>query len=103
LILTVEAQGKVQIKDKTIESFYKEALALVKILNVQDNDRQTLIAANIIYSYFQDKFPTCHYPTITGKPGSGKTSVGHTFGALGYRPIYQVDPTAPNIFRTLKN
>jgi hypothetical protein len=52
-------------------------------------------------SYFQDKFPTCHYLAITGKPGSGKTSIGHTFGAIGYRSIYQVDPSAPNILRTL--
>jgi hypothetical protein len=92
---------KDQIKNTTIESFYKEVLELVMLFNIQDKDKQVLIAANIIWSYFQDKFPTCHYPTITGKPGSGKTSVGHTFGALGYRPIYQVDPSAPNIFRTL--
>jgi hypothetical protein len=92
---------KDQIKNITIESFYKDVLELVKLFNIQDKDKQVLITANIILSYFQDKFPTCHYPAITGKPGSGKTSVGHTFGATGYRPIYQVDPSAPNIFRTL--
>jgi hypothetical protein len=92
---------KDQIKNITIESFYKEVSEFVRLFNVQDKNKRVLIAANIIWSYFQDKFPTCHYPTITGKPGSGKTSVGHTFGALGYRPIYQVDPSAPNIFRTL--
>jgi hypothetical protein len=94
---------KDQIKNTTLESFYKEVSEFVRLFNVQDKDKQVLIAANIIWSYFQDKFPTCHYLAITGKPGSGKTSVGHTFGALGYRPIYQVDPTAPNIFRTLGN
>jgi hypothetical protein len=92
---------KDKVKNTTYEIFYKEALELVRLFNIQDKDKQVLIAANIIWSYFQDKFPTCHYLAITGKPGSGKTSVGHTFGALGYRPIYQVDPSAPNIFRTL--
>jgi hypothetical protein len=85
----------------TIESFYKEALELVKLFTVQDHEKQVIIAANVVGSYFQDKFPTCHYLAVTGKPGSGKTSIGHTFGAIGYRPIYQVDPSAPNILRTL--
>ncbi len=92
---------KDQIKNTTIESFYKDVLEFVRLFNVQDKNKRVLIAANAVWSYFQDKFPTCHYPTITGKPGSGKTSVGHTFGALGYRPIYQVYRSAPNIFRTL--
>jgi hypothetical protein len=85
----------------TIESFYKEALELVKLFTVQDHEKQVIIAANVVGSYFQDKSPTCHYLAVTGKPGSGKTSIGHTFGAIGYRPIYQVDPSAPNILRTL--
>jgi hypothetical protein len=85
----------------TLESFYKEAFEFVKLFTVQDNEKQVIIAANVVGSYFQDKFPTCHYLAVTGKPGSGKTSIGHTFGAIGYRPIYQVDPSAPNILRTL--
>jgi hypothetical protein len=94
---------KEQLKHEktTIESFYKEALELVRLFTVQDHDKQVIIAANVVGSYFQDKFPTCHYLAVTGKPGSGKTSIGHTFGAIGYRPIYQVDPSAPNILRTL--
>jgi hypothetical protein len=94
---------KDQIKNEkiTIELFYKEALEFVKLFTVQDKEKQVIIAANVVGSYFQDKFPTCHYLAVTGKPGSGKTSIGHTFGAIGYRPIYQVDPSAPNILRTL--
>jgi hypothetical protein len=94
---------KDQIKNEntTIESFYKEALELVSLFTIQDKEKQVIIAANVVGSYFQDKFPTCHYLAVTGKPGSGKTSIGHTFGAIGYRPIYQVDPSAPNILRTL--
>jgi hypothetical protein len=94
---------KDQIKNEkiTIELFYKEVLEFVKLFTVQDKEKQVIIAANVAGSYFQDKFPTCHYLAVTGKPGSGKTSIGHTFGAIGYRPIYQVDPSAPNILRTL--
>jgi hypothetical protein len=80
---------KYQIKNEkiTIESFYKQALELVRLFTVQDKEKQVIIAANVVGSYFQDKFPTCHYLAVTGKPGSGKTSIGHTFGAIGYRPI----------------
>jgi hypothetical protein len=94
---------KDQIKNEkiTIDSFYSEAIELVRLFTVQDKEKQVIIAANVVGSYFQDKFPTCHYLAATGKPGSGKTSIGHTFGAIGYRPIYQVDPSAPNILRTL--
>jgi hypothetical protein len=94
---------KDQLKNEntTLESFYKEALEFVRLFTVQDKEKQVIIAANVVGSYFQDKFPTCHYLAVTGKPGSGKTSIGHTFGAIGYRPIYQVDPSAPNILRTL--
>jgi hypothetical protein len=94
---------KDQLKDEktTLESFYKEALGLVKLFTVQDHDKQVVMAADIVGSYFQDKFPTCHYLAAIGRPGSGKTSAQHTVGGLAYRPIYQVDPSAANILRTL--
>jgi hypothetical protein len=76
---------KEQIKSEkiTIESFYKEALEFVRLFTVQDKEKQVVTAANVVGSYFQDKFPTCHYLAVTGKPGSGKTSIGHTFWGNG--------------------
>ena len=60
-----------------------------------------LIATDIIFSYFQDKFATTHYVSIVGDNDSGKSSLGITFEATGYRPVYMTDPSAANIFRCL--
>jgi hypothetical protein len=59
------------------------------------------LAADIIWSYFQDKFSTTHYVAIVGGNGSGKTTIGDTFAAVGYRTVTMTDPSAANIFRVL--
>jgi hypothetical protein len=56
---------------------------------------------DIFHSYFQDRFSTVHYDLIIGGNGSGKTSLGDTYGAIAYRPVIMTDPTAPNLFRLL--
>jgi hypothetical protein len=60
-----------------------------------------LIATDILFSYFQDKYATTHYVSIVGDNDSGKSSIGITFEAIGYRPVYMTDPSAANIFRCL--
>ena len=45
--------------------------------------------------------PTTHYIAVIGDNGSGKSSYGDTFEAIGYRVINITDPTAANIFRVL--
>ena len=52
-------------------------------------------------SCFQDRFSTIHYDYIVGGNGSGKSSLGDTFGAIAYRAVNMTDPTAPNLFRLL--
>jgi ABC-type oligopeptide transport system ATPase subunit len=59
------------------------------------------LAADIVWSYFQDKFSTTHYVGVVGDNGSGKTTIGDTFAAIGYRVVTMTDPTAANIFRVL--
>jgi hypothetical protein len=83
----------------TYDTLYKQALSFVKLFTTQDKSRQVLIAADVIWSYFQDKFATCHYPSIYAKPGNGKSSIGQTYAATGYRAIVMTDPSAANVFR----
>lgn len=85
----------------SIGQLYLKAKELVKKYNDQDNDKLVLIALDIIFSYFQDKFATTHYVSIVGDNDSGKSSLGITFEALAYRPVYMTDPSAANIFRCL--
>lgn len=60
-----------------------------------------LLSADIVLSYYLDRFSTTHYIDIVGDNGSGKSTMGETFATLGYRVVNITDPTAPNYFRVL--
>jgi hypothetical protein len=90
-----------QSKQTTIDSLYLKAKEFVQDYNDQDHNKLVVFAADIIFSYFQDKFATTHYVSVVGDNDSGKSSLGITFEAAGYRPVYMTDPSAANIFRCL--
>jgi hypothetical protein len=88
---------------ESIDSLFQKAISIVKKYNDQDEYKLKLLAIDIIWSYFQDKSPTTHYVGIVGDNDSGKSSIGNTFEAVGYRAVNMTSPTAPNVFRTLGN
>lgn len=88
-------------KSMSIDSFYTQVKQFVDNYNDQDACKLNLLSIDIIFSYFQDKFATTHYLSIVGDNDSGKSSLGITFEALAYRPVYMTDPSAANIFRCL--
>jgi hypothetical protein len=88
-------------KSETIDSLYRKALGIVKLFNDQDDYKQSIIAIDLVWSYFQDKFGTTHYLGVTGDNDSGKSSIGNTFEAVAYRCVNMTSPSAPNIFRVL--
>ena len=88
-------------KTGSIDSLYQKAKSIVKKFNDQDDYKLVLIAADIVWSYFQDRFSTTHYLGVFGDNGSGKSTVGDTFEAVGYRPVNMTDLTAANLFRVL--
>jgi hypothetical protein len=88
-------------KGESICSLLQKAKSIVKKFNDQDDYKLNLLAIDIVWSYFQDKFGTTHYLIIVGDNDSGKSSLGNTFEAVGYRVVNMTSPTAPNVFRTL--
>jgi hypothetical protein len=90
-----------QARSETTETLYERARLLVGTFNDQDSYKTVLLAADIVWSYNQDRFATTHYLHIVGDNGSGKSTIGETFAALGYRAVNITDPTAPNYFRVL--
>jgi hypothetical protein len=88
-------------KKQSIDSLYRLTLDIVKLYNDQDQDKQILMALDIVWTYFQDKFPTTHYLCVTGDNDSGKSTVGNTFEAIAYRCVNMTNPSAPNVFRVL--
>ena len=61
----------------------------------------TVLAADTIYSHFQDTFSTTHYNIFVGENGSGKNSALLVFRILGYRVFYITAASAPNYYTFL--
>ena len=88
-------------KHESIDSVYQKAKSIVKKYIDQDEHKLNLLAIDIIWSYFQDKFGTTHYIAVTGENEGGKSSIGNMFEAIAYRVLNMTSPTAANIFRVL--
>jgi hypothetical protein len=72
---------------------------VVKKYNDVDEKTATLLSANILGSYFQDRFSTVHYLIIIGANGTGKSAFGDTFECLGYRDVKVTNTTDAFLFR----
>jgi hypothetical protein len=88
-------------KGETFETLFSTVKSTFqKYVNAEDY-YITILSADTIYSYFQDKFGTTHYNAFVGDNGSGKNSALLTFKYLGYRVFYIVGASAPNYFTFL--
>src|SRR5215467_13982059 len=87
-------------RKETIDSLYLQAKQIAFDYNDHKEEKLILLAIEIVWSYFQDKFPTTHYDIVLGGNGCGKSSYGNTFGAAGYRVVNLTD-NAANINRIL--
>jgi len=67
-----------QAKSTSINSLYLRAKEIVEEYNDQDYKKMALIATDILFSYFQDKFATTHYVIIVGDNDSSKSSLAIT-------------------------
>ena len=54
------------------DSLYKKNKCIVQKYNDQDPHKSILLAADITWSYFQDKFSTTHYVGVIGDNGERK-------------------------------
>ena len=75
----------------------------VKRFNEIDDNTVTLLSANILGSYFQDRFSTVHYLIIIGANGTGKSAFGDTYECVGYRAVKVTNTTDAFWFRIFGN
>ena len=80
-------------KHETIDSLYQKAKYIVRKYIDQDEHKLNLLAIDIIWSYFQDKFGTTHYIGVTGENEGGKSFIGNMFEAVAYRVLNMTSPT----------
>jgi hypothetical protein len=64
----------VKAKNETYDSLFAKVMSeFKKYVNVPEHTR-VVLSADIVYSYFQDRFGTTHYNIFIGENGSGKNS-----------------------------
>lgn len=86
---------------ETLDSLYRKIKAIVKKYVDADDFHVAIIAADVIFSYFQDKLGLTHYLFFVGGNASGKSNRLELFRLLAYRNMTSSDMTPANIFRYL--
>ena len=89
------------IKKETIDSLFEKVLAEFNNFVNAEEHSLTVLAADTLYSYFQDIFSTTHYNIFVGENGSGKNSALLVYRILGYRVFYITAASAPNYYTFL--
>jgi hypothetical protein len=90
-------------KEQTLDSLYRKNKAIW--LNVIDGDNFhiSIVAADEIHSYFQEKIGLTHYLFFTGGNNSGKSNNLAKIHYTAYRNMMSTDITAANIYQFLGN
>ena len=74
-------------KNETLDSLFKRIKSILKKYIDIDEDFINILAADIIFTYFQDKLGMTHYLLIVGDNNTGKSNILLVFSFLAYRPI----------------
>ena len=89
------------INDETLDSLFTKVKSTAKKYIVGSDTHLTILAADAILTYFQDKLGQVHYLYFYGDNDTGKTANLVFMDHVAYRAMFDVDITAPNIFTYL--
>ncbi|MGD1838270.1 MAG: hypothetical protein ACPKPY_09485 [Nitrososphaeraceae archaeon] len=92
-----------EAKNITLDKLYSRSKSIFSKYVDQDSHIITLLAADSIWTYFQDLFPTTHYTEFIGTNDVGKSSIGYTFEYTGYRVVKGTAISGANYYRVLGN
>jgi len=88
--------------EESIETLYFKVRSVIeKYIDTEEDCYISLIAADIVISYFQDKFGTMPITICVGDNESGKNSILLVFRCLGYRVFYVTAASAANYYTFL--
>jgi hypothetical protein len=88
-------------REVTLDELFKFSKNIFKKYVDQDHHIIILLAADAIWTYFQDLFPATHYGEGIGSNDVGKSSMGYTFEHTGYRVIKGTVISGANYNRVL--
>lgn len=91
-------------KKETLGSLFRKVKRCASSFYDTDEEAYTnLIAADVVFTYFQDKIGKTHYVFVHGKPGTGKGAILETFNQLAYRGVQMTNTNAANLYRLLSH
>jgi hypothetical protein len=93
---------KVATKE-TLDTLYRRQKILASKYIDANKTHLTILAADSIFTYFQDKLGQTHYLMFVGDNDTGKTANLTYLQSTGYRAMLDVDITATNIYGFLGN
>src|SRR5918994_30464 len=96
-------KNEVDNKKTTVESLFKEMLAIVVYYNKVSLETAIVWAAAIVMTYMIDLFPVTPYFATIGIPGSGKTTKLITVKWTAYRSTSMTNPNAAQAVRLFGN
>jgi hypothetical protein len=99
----IKAYLKLASEKSNFDQIFRLVKTIIQKYVVAEDHYLTLLAADIIYTYFQDKFGTTHYVICIGDNSSGKNSILMTFASLGYRVLLATSVSAANVYTFLGN
>jgi len=88
-------------KDESIDSLFDKILAVYRLYVNAKEHTMIILAADTLYTYFQNKFGTTHYNIFVGESGSGKNSALLVLKMLAYRPFYVTSVSPANYYTFL--
>ena len=88
-------------REITLDELYKISKNIFFMFIDQDKHIIILLAADSIWTYFQDLFSITHYIEAVGTNDVGKSSMGYTFEYTGYRVIKGTSISGANYNRIL--
>ena len=88
-------------REITLDELYKHSKSIFLKYVDQDQYIINLLAADSIWTYFQDLFSATHYGEGVGTNDVGKSSMGYTFEYTGYRVIKGTAISGANYSRVL--
>src|SRR5215210_7107517 len=90
-------------KKENLDTIFRRVKSLYRKYVDADDFHISICAADIVYTYYQDKIGLTHYLFFVGNNDSGKSNNLRVIHMLSYRNFMSTDVTAPNIFQFLGN
>jgi hypothetical protein len=82
----------------TLDDIYRHVKKVDRKYIAASDTHHIVLAADTVFTYFQDNFGQTHYLFFYGDNGTGKTINLLLLSQTGYRVMYDIDVTAANIY-----